>query len=341
MKLNYIIEGTHLNSRKHTLHSMREMMLSGESAPINLDLFYDQFFNLKNLSEEGLDKLNTAKSAWFNVVDDFTFFLDYGIKAETIRELSNIEGNHKNGDVFYSFLSANTSIAPKLNKKMSYSDAQFFINDDSTSLFTSKIADLYISKNELHEHLPQHFKTYYDDDIHSENTPLSGKMNRVIFESPFAGDIDENTEYAAKAIAKLLIHHNKAPMASHLLYTRMLNDHLEDERNLGIDAGLEYGRHAEETIIGIDRGLSTGMKYGVKNAIASNRPFSCFTMSDDPTIKKEVSQLDSLEKIELWIDSQKQKNGELFENTGYVNPMNFLKNKENLNSSLNKIKRII
>jgi len=97
-------------------------------------------------------------------------------------------------------------------------------------------------------------------------------MKLVIIESPYAGDIERNLIYARKCMADSF-KRGEAPFASHLLYTQegILNDDIEDERTLGINAGLEWGKLAELTVVYIDYGISKGMQYGIDNAIKNNR----------------------------------------------------------------------
>ena len=98
-------------------------------------------------------------------------------------------------------------------------------------------------------------------------------MIRVLVESPFAGDVEENIRYARKCMADCF-QRGEAPFASHLLYTQpgILNDAIPEERKLGIDAGLIWGSMAEKTVVYVDRGISSGMKYGIANAEAAGRP---------------------------------------------------------------------
>lgn len=63
----------------------------------------------------------------------------------------------------------------------------------------------------------------------------------------------------------------EAPLLSHLLYTQALDDTVEWERKLGIDAGLEVAKHAEKTVVYTDYGISRGMEYGIENANNSKR----------------------------------------------------------------------
>lgn len=98
-------------------------------------------------------------------------------------------------------------------------------------------------------------------------------MKLVIVESPFAGDVAGNIKYARAAIRDCLLR-GEAPIASHLLYTQegVLDDDVPDERTLGINAGLEWGRAAEMTAVYIDKGISKGIAYGIQRAIEEGRP---------------------------------------------------------------------
>lgn len=63
----------------------------------------------------------------------------------------------------------------------------------------------------------------------------------------------------------------EAPIASHLLYPQVLNDNIPAERDLGIQAGLAWNKHAYATIVYTDRGISPGMKRGIQVAEAAGR----------------------------------------------------------------------
>jgi len=92
-------------------------------------------------------------------------------------------------------------------------------------------------------------------------------MRLVIIESPFAGDVEANTEYARAAVRDSLMR-GEAPIASHLLYTQpgVLRDDVPEERQHGIDAGLAWLAVATVTAVYTDRGISRGMQYGIKAA---------------------------------------------------------------------------
>lgn len=98
-------------------------------------------------------------------------------------------------------------------------------------------------------------------------------MRRVVLESPYAGDVEENVKYARACVRDCLLR-GEAPIASHLLYTQpgILRDEVPEERQHGIDAGLAWGCVAEATVLYTDRGISRGMRYGIANAEKAGRP---------------------------------------------------------------------
>lgn len=98
-------------------------------------------------------------------------------------------------------------------------------------------------------------------------------MIRVILESPYAGDVERNIEYARLCVRDSLSK-GEAPIASHLLYTQegILNDDIPEERKWGIDAGLVWKDVAEKHVFYIDYGYSSGMLYALKYASKNNIP---------------------------------------------------------------------
>ena len=98
-------------------------------------------------------------------------------------------------------------------------------------------------------------------------------MRLVIIESPYAGDISANIEYARAAVRDSLSR-GEALIASHLLYTQpgILRDEILEERKWGIDAGLAWRHVSEATVVYTDMGISEGMKYGIKAAHLAGKP---------------------------------------------------------------------
>lgn len=104
-------------------------------------------------------------------------------------------------------------------------------------------------------------------------------MRRVILESPFAGEVDRNVDFARRCIRDCL-KRGEAPIASHLLYTQpgVLDDTVPEERALGIAAGLAWVRAADATVVYVDLGISGGMKLGIEAAVAGGRPVEYRTL---------------------------------------------------------------
>lgn len=98
-------------------------------------------------------------------------------------------------------------------------------------------------------------------------------MRLVILESPYAGDVTGNIAYARVAMRDA-IKRGDAPFASHLLYTQLgiLDDGDPEERQIGIDAGLLWGKHAVATVAYIGLGISSGMAHGIARAWDEGRP---------------------------------------------------------------------
>lgn len=96
-------------------------------------------------------------------------------------------------------------------------------------------------------------------------------MKIVTIESPFAGDVERNTEYARRAMLDSLMR-GEAPMASHLLYPQVLDDDIPEERTIGIEAGLAWRDASAKTVVYTDHGISTGMQYGIDRAEQAGKP---------------------------------------------------------------------
>lgn len=97
----------------------------------------------------------------------------------------------------------------------------------------------------------------------------------VILESPYAGDVEANVEYAQLCMADCL-KRGEAPYASHLLYTQpnVLDDTKPEERKLGIEAGFAF-KHLPSihTVFYLDKGMTGGMKLAVDYLLEHNMTF--------------------------------------------------------------------
>jgi hypothetical protein len=97
-------------------------------------------------------------------------------------------------------------------------------------------------------------------------------MKRVVIESPYAGEVEENVAYAKRCVGDCL-KRGESPYASHLFFTQpgMLDDLKPEERELGILAGFAWGKAADTIVFYIDRGISGGMLRGVTSALENNK----------------------------------------------------------------------
>lgn len=92
-------------------------------------------------------------------------------------------------------------------------------------------------------------------------------MRRVILESPYAGDVETNLAYARRCVLDCLAR-DEAPIASHLLFTQMLDDTVPAQRELGMRAGLAWMVKGvcEAVVVYVDRGISNGMRQAMNRA---------------------------------------------------------------------------
>lgn len=90
-------------------------------------------------------------------------------------------------------------------------------------------------------------------------------MKLVVLESPYAGDIARNLAYARAAVRDCL-RRGEAPLASHLLYTQVLDDWAASERALGMEAGFAWGALSSTVVVYDDLGISNGMREGIERA---------------------------------------------------------------------------
>jgi len=95
----------------------------------------------------------------------------------------------------------------------------------------------------------------------------------VIIESPYAGNIESNSAYLARALRDSLMR-GEAPMASHGLYTLpgVLDDKDFSERRLGMDAGHAWLLTVDKVVVYHDLGCSVGMKERINLAVSCGVP---------------------------------------------------------------------
>jgi hypothetical protein len=102
-------------------------------------------------------------------------------------------------------------------------------------------------------------------DDHGRIISWTGKrreaMRRIILESPYAGEVERNVQYA-RACVRDCLKRGEAPIASHLLFTQpgILRDGIAEERALGVSAGLAWIPVADAMAVYVDHGVSPGVR---------------------------------------------------------------------------------
>lgn len=117
-----------------------------------------------------------------------------------------------------------------------------------------------------------------------ENCPEcrgQGESTVVVVESPFAGEVERNVEYAFRALRDC-IDRDESPYASHLLLTRVLDDGDEDDRARGLRLGAQVTSRADKVVVYDDYGLSGGMHAGIARAHELGVPVEYRSIGENP-----------------------------------------------------------
>ncbi|NNJ31386.1 DUF7768 domain-containing protein [Lacrimispora defluvii] len=95
-------------------------------------------------------------------------------------------------------------------------------------------------------------------------------MKLIYVASPYAGDIEQNTEFAKKA-CRHVMNEGHAFFAPHLLYPTILDEHQPEQRQLGLDMGLAMLPRCDELWCYGDR-ISYGMHLEIEEAVRLGIP---------------------------------------------------------------------
>jgi len=97
-------------------------------------------------------------------------------------------------------------------------------------------------------------------------------MNLVYIASPFAGDVENNIK-KARAYCKYTAVCGYVPIAPHLLFPQFLDDNSLQEREKGIEMGLELLKHCEEVWV-FGSVVTDGMKKEIDMATKLGMPIT-------------------------------------------------------------------
>lgn len=122
-------------------------------------------------------------------------------------------------------------------------------------------------------------------------------MKRIVIESPYAGDVEANIEYAKKCVHDSLAR-GEAPYASHLFFTQpgILDDLKPEERKLGIEAGFAWGDAADVVVFYVDRGWSRGMREGYKKAITRGSKIELRSLDREIALQEYADAYDAVKE---------------------------------------------
>ena len=76
--------------------------------------------------------------------------------------------------------------------------------------------------------------------------------------SPYRGDTKRNKAYA-RELTRLALNNNFCPVTVHLYLTEATDDNIPEERQMGMDAGIEILDSCKYILIGGRYGISEGM----------------------------------------------------------------------------------
>lgn len=93
---------------------------------------------------------------------------------------------------------------------------------------------------------------------------------RIMIESPYAGEVQRNYEYAKRAL-KDSLNRGESPFASHLLYPIVLKDTILTERERGLAAAMEWLDVCDGVAVYQDYGVSPGMRRAMRRAKAKEK----------------------------------------------------------------------
>lgn len=271
------------------------------------------------------------------VVLNFDFNLDRQIKERVSLAylkneiLENKEMASMDFDLFYSYFINETTPEHFKNLynlcaekwKNSVKNIKFFDNYNKIDINLDKVEMTYPTNETNISKLK--IETFSDFAKRNENKHIlcsstAKEINKkIIVESPFAGKIEENIAYLTQAINHLIHYENVAPFASHLIYTRILDDKNIEERKYGINAGLKIGELADESYILVDRGLSNGMKYGILDAVKNKRPYKLYTIQKNENLITELNEINKNISATIVEDFfNKKQESKKFKETGFI-----------------------
>lgn len=125
--------------------------------------------------------------------------------------------------------------------------------------------------------------------------------------SPCRGDYEQNIAKARYYCRTIMTHYpDVIPLAPHIYFTQFLDDTVQNERSLGMEAGLELLDMCDEIwVYGIDNpseGMQAEIDYAMKNGI---------TVRDGMTVKEKDLTEEKLGDALLWLPPRSDDYGDV------------------------------
>ena len=97
-------------------------------------------------------------------------------------------------------------------------------------------------------------------------------MKLVYVLSPFSGPNKEANIQRAEHLCRMVLDAGHVPFAPYLFFPQFLDDEDENDRQLGIDSGLELMKRFDIVLAYVGHGVSKGMRYELNRAYEAQEP---------------------------------------------------------------------
>ena len=126
-----------------------------------------------------------------------------------------------------------------------------------------------IFNNPVEEYIIKRWGKMRRDDI-KNRTMLGMGWQKVYICSPYSGDVEKN-KLAAIRYCQYAIEKGRQPIASHLMYPRVLNDYDPEEREIGLSFGISLLLDCSEVWV-FGKDITDGMRGEIREARRARIP---------------------------------------------------------------------
>lgn len=109
----------------------------------------------------------------------------------------------------------------------------------------------------------------------------------VLIESPYSGNVALHMEYL-RACFRDALNRGEVPLATHKLYTDVLDDTIPEQRALGMSMLKELIEQTKLSAVYYDLGISPGMTQGVIYALSIGKHIDARSLYDHPVPRQFI-----------------------------------------------------